>query len=92
MGFQNPARANDRLGDLMLASSSARLLTGRWAGAKGKEGVLNRRFRADVFASSPNSSVVYDSSNLAAVTGVPHVFHLDHFVPSSLSAVPSADL
>lgn len=56
MVFRNPARANDRLGDLMLASSSARLLTGRYAGAKGKEGVLNRRFRADVFASSPNSS------------------------------------
>lgn len=74
----------------MLASSSARLLTGRWAGAKGKEGVLNRRFRADVFASSP--ILVYGSSNLAAVTGVPHVFHLDHFVPSSFLAVPSADL
>lgn len=46
----------------MLASSSARLLTGRSAGAKGKEGVLNRRFRADVFASSPNSSIRFVES------------------------------
>jgi hypothetical protein len=51
MVFRNPARANDHLGAIMLASSSARPLTARWACAKGK-GDLNGRLRAGcLFAS-----------------------------------------